>query len=317
MKKKKGIIIALLLITVIGTLLFFGVRSILFGGLQGPDIVGSVETFTYDKKDIPKEFGIDEDLVLKIYKPNNFDPNRKYPIIYLLDGDSLFEGAAGYLSEELKNNPDAAAILIGLGYGYYNSYLADFGKGRWRDYTFKEDEEFEDVANGPKFYDFLSEKLVPEMNKKFNGDFTNSTLIGHSCGGDFTFYAFLQYDPIKKEKNPFTNFIVGDGGDEAHFKDIWMPHFAETMNKKEGRAYAPLHFYRVYGYLVDPTNLHKVEELHLWLENKNFENISSHRYYPLKDDHAATMKTTIVNGIKIALGDDSFKKYEDESSHRF
>jgi len=135
--------------------------SILFSPLKGPRIVGTVKTMIYKEKDIIKDYGIDENIKLKIFLPKNYDADKEYPIIYLLDGGSLFKAAAGYLSEMIVKNPDKEAILVGIGYGYYNSYLAKFGRGRWRDYTFKEDPQFSEVANGPWFYKFLSEKLVP------------------------------------------------------------------------------------------------------------------------------------------------------------
>ena len=132
----------------------------------------------------------------------------------------------------IEKNPDKGAILVGIGYGYYNSYLAKFGRGRWRDYTFKEDPEFSEVANGPDFYKFLSEKLVPDIEKIYEADTSKSTLLGHSCGGDLTYYAFLQYDSSKGEANPFANFVVADGGDEQHFTDVWMPEFEKRMQQK-------------------------------------------------------------------------------------
>ena len=50
----------------------------------------------------------------------------------------------------------------------------------------------------------------------------------------------------------------------------------------------------------------------------NYEGIQAYRYYPLNDDHGATMKTSIVNGLKMVLENkEGFQTYADESSYHF
>lgn len=315
--KRRKIFRVIGIIVLLGVILFYGGRAILFGGLKGPKPKGTFENVIYKKETIETDYGIDEDVELQVFLPKGYKKGQKYPLVFLLDGDSLFKGAAGYLTQLIDDNPGKQAILIGLGYGYYNSYLADFGKGRWRDYTFKEDAQFKEVANGPNFYRFLEEKVVPEMHERYSKGTWDNTLIGHSCGGDFTFHAFLQYDAQKKEANPFRNFIVGDGGEESHFKKLGMPKFEERLARNGEVTYGNITLYRVYGYLVDTENISKIENLHQWAANLEMDNLRAYRYYPLDEDHAATMKTTIVNGLKIALQDDTFKNYDDQNSHRF
>jgi|GEM_PF-2081609 len=317
-RRAKKIFIIISSCIVIVAMAGLAVVSIIFKPLEGPRIIGTIKSMTIKEKDIINDYGINQNIKLKIFLPKNYDAGKKYPIIYLLDGDSLFKAAAGYLSEMIEKNPDKGAILVGIGYGYYNSYLAKFGQGRWRDYTFKEDPQFSGIANGPNFYKFLSEKLVPDIQKIYKADTSKSTLMGHSTGGDFTYYAFLQYDPSKKDANPFANFIVADGGDEKHFVDVWMPEFEKRMQQNSNAAHQTITLYRVYGYLVNPDNLYKIEDLHKWLEGKNYKEIEAYRYYPLNDDHGATMKTFIVNGLKMVLEDkEGFLTYDDESSFNF
>lgn len=112
--------------------------------------------------------------------------------------------------------------------------------------------------------------------------------------------------------------MVADGGDEQHFIDVWMPAFEKRMQQNGNVTHQKITLYRVYGYLVNPDNLYKIEALHKWLADKNYKGIEAYRYYPLDDDHGATMKTSIVNGFRMVLGDkEGFLTYDDESSYHF
>jgi len=295
---------------------YFGYKIFFMSGLKGPEINGKIEKFTFRKEEL-NDYGINQDVKLQIYLPFNYDPAKSYPIIFLLDGDDMFKGAAGYLSQMIGDHSVPEAILVGIGYGYLNGYWAPKDKGRWRDYALPEDPEFGKTANAPRFYRFLSKELVPIIIDKYHGLPEQSTLIGHSMGGDFTYYAFLMYDPSLGDKNPFINFIIGDGGNEDHFAAVYTPPFEKRMAQNNNQTHTPLILYRVWGYLVYKPGLKGMEDLHKWLTEKNYNKITAYRYYPLADDHAATMKTTVINGIKVTLGSKSFLDYSDKSSFHF
>ena len=315
MKKiwKALLIILFLLACVAG---FFAYQLFLNNGLKGPAINGTIEKQTFSKEGL-RDYGINQDIKLKIYLPPGYDTTKQYQMIFLLDGDDMFKGAAGYLSQMIANNTVPAAVLVGIGYGYSNGYLAGPKEGRWRDYSFPEDPEFGVAANGPGFYRFLSNLLVPDMKKKYPAGSNSIGLIGHSMCRDFTYYAFLQYDPALGEKNPFTHFILGDGGNEDHFLNVYMPAFEAKMAGYGGKTHTPLTIYRVWGYKTYVPGLKGQEDMHRWLVRKQYKTVKAYRYYPLEDDHAGTMKTTVVNGIKIILGTGSFLDYPDSSGFHF
>lgn len=315
MKKiwKALFIILILLACVAG---YFAYQLFINNGLKGPAIIGTIENQTYPKEGL-KNYGINQDVKLKIYLPPGYDTAKQYPMIFLLDGDDMFKGAAGYLSQMIANHTVPEAVLVGIGYGYLNGYLAGAKEGRWRDYSFPEDPEFGLAANGPGFYRFLYNVLVPAMKKKYHAGSNSSGLIGHSMGGDFTYYAFLQYDPTLGVKNPFTHFILGDGGNEDHFGKVYMPAFETKMAANGGNSHTPITIYRVWGYKTYVPGLKGQEDMHQWIVDKHYNTVHAYRYYPLADDHAGTMKTTVVNGIKIILGSASFMDYADSLGFHF
>ena len=55
-------------------------------------------TLNYDIKYLKSKYYPDEERVLKVFLPENYDASRKYPVIYTLDGESLFKTLAQNIS---------------------------------------------------------------------------------------------------------------------------------------------------------------------------------------------------------------------------
>lgn len=138
----------------------------------------------------------------KIYVqlPSDYNPekNRKYPVVYILDGeiflptvnDVLYYYSGGYMPE---------MVLVGI----------SNEKNRTRDLTTstittKYGMPFK-AKNGQadNFRKFIEKELFPYVESKY--PVTNyRTLIGHSYGGLFTIYTLLNYPEM------FTNYLAID-----------------------------------------------------------------------------------------------------------
>ncbi|HEX4737180.1 MAG TPA: alpha/beta hydrolase-fold protein [Allosphingosinicella sp.] len=113
------------------------------------------------------------------------DPARLYPVVYLLDGDSLFPLLApehlflGY-DEHLPE-----AIIVGIAYGSFdpavNRREIDF---RWPDATVPAGQ-----AGAPAFQRFLETELLPEVERRYRADPRRRILVGQSRGGAFVLYS--------------------------------------------------------------------------------------------------------------------------------
>ena len=109
----------------------------------------------------------------------------RFPVIYVLDGGSLFPlfaSYAGYL-ESGEEMPDA--IIVGISYG-----AADFAGGNFRgtDYTAPSDER--DYYGGAgKFQAFLKNKLIPFVESEYPADPARRVIFGQSLGGQFVLYS--------------------------------------------------------------------------------------------------------------------------------
>lgn len=113
------------------------------------------------------------------------DPARRYPIVYLLDGDGLFGSIAGnhiYLTIDDKL-PEA--IVVGIAYGSFDKPInrrhVDFmppGPG------LKPEE-----ARIADFHRFLERELLPQVEARYRAEASKRILFGQSRGGALILYS--------------------------------------------------------------------------------------------------------------------------------
>ncbi|MBB4119540.1 hypothetical protein GGR32_001842 [Mesonia hippocampi] len=113
--------------------------------------------------------------------PENYQSDKFYNVIYMLDGDDYFEEAANALRKTSHNN----IVLVGVGYNSKNK--------RGRDYSYPNDADFKGSSGGAKkFLKFLTEELTPFLTNQIGLQHQESILYGHSLGGYFALYTMFQ-----------------------------------------------------------------------------------------------------------------------------
>lgn len=138
---------------------------------------------------------------LYIRKPADFDKNKdkKYPVLYLLDGQwdfKLLDSVVGGLLHD-KQMPDI--VVVGI---TYSGDDADYDALRARDYTPTSGAP-EGSGGGPKFLSFIKTELIPFVEGNYRGDPARRILGGHSFGGLFTLYAMFT------EPSLFWGYLAG------------------------------------------------------------------------------------------------------------
>ena len=108
-------------------------------------------------------------------------PRERFPVIYVLDGDSLFPLLAPHHLFLTYDDKLPEAILVGIAYGSFapptNRRDADFGLG------------------SAAFQRFLKEELIPQVEQRTRADPRRRILLGQSRGGGFVLYsAFTEPD---------------------------------------------------------------------------------------------------------------------------
>lgn len=282
---------------------------------------GDILTKTYSRSFMQRSFDIDQCAKINIWTPEKH--GEGLPLVLVLDGDSLFYPAAE-MAAEISEKEGLPAIVAGVGYGYLNPYFADshpeHPKGRWRDYTFKDDDELayrsertigSVHSRGDEFYAFLKDRLVPDLHSKFSTAADNVTLIGHSYGARFCAHCLTRYDP-DDQANPFTKFVMADQAFTRHYERN-LPRLFETIENAEN-AGKRVTTYRIWGEKVDPEGLGKQEKLFRRLEDAQLPGFENYRYYPLGADHAGTQPIALRQGLRIAVGLKPLD-YSDSSSY--
>lgn len=170
--------------------------------------------------------------LIQVYKPKAKEPKNGYDIVYILDGNATFPyssvmaQAIDDMSYRTKKTPP---LIVAIGYA--SKDLFDI-KARSYDYTPPYKGELKILANrgsseylqggAEKFYNFLEKQLKPIIEKEYSVNKQKQTLFGHSYGGLFTLYIFLNHS------NNFQNFIAAS-------PSIWWNNYyilKELENKK-------------------------------------------------------------------------------------
>ena len=101
-------------------------------------------------------------------------PGRRYPTVYLLDGDSLYPYIAPHHLFLTFDDKLPEAIIVGIAFGSFappvNRRDHDFGTG------------------AAPFQRFLRRELIPAIEKRFRSDHRR-ILVGQSRGGGFALYS--------------------------------------------------------------------------------------------------------------------------------
>ncbi len=128
-----------------------------------------------------------------IYLPHNYnDTNKKFPVIYMHDGQNLFDSSRAYSQEwrvdEKLDSLEAETIIVGIEHG---------GEKRPNELAPYKNEKF-GGGDADKYLDFLVNTLKPYVDENYRTlkDRSNTIIFGSSLGGLVSFYATLKYPKI-------------------------------------------------------------------------------------------------------------------------
>lgn len=297
----------------------FGAVGALAAPLKGEEICcGEVTRKVYSRSFMRDNYDIDQKIVVDIWLPEGYDENGKYPVIYVLDGDNLFEATAGAASQACARG-DGDCIVVGIGYGYLNPSFARGGivwqdtehlRGRWRDFCFADDTEpgympgtvfGGDTKRGAEYTSFISDRLVPDIRAAYSTDPLDSTILGHSLGGGLAAYFLTQYDPAKGENNAFTNFVIVDNG-YLQYYNRRLPEFEKAVADFGDKTYSPVNVVRIWGGEVNPPANGEQLEQHEHLLSLGIEGLNSVFDIPEGANHSDTQLIGINAAVKVTLG---------------
>lgn len=112
------------------------------------------------------------------------DPERLYPIVYLLDGDSLFPILGGNHLFLTYDDQMPEAIVVGIAYGGFGAE-----NRRGVDFSGPSPELAPEASGAADFHAFLKTRLLPEVERRTRADPRRRILFGQSLGGSFVLYS--------------------------------------------------------------------------------------------------------------------------------
>lgn len=131
------------------------------------------ESITLGKKEFIYSNVLNENRKIWVYTPNityqSASPDKRYPVLYLLDGEAHFYSTVGIIQQlsQANGNGVLPEMLV----------VAIENTNRLRDLV-----PSADLDKTNPFVDFLSSELIPYINKRYNTA-PYKLLVGHSLGG--------------------------------------------------------------------------------------------------------------------------------------
>ena len=144
---------------------------------------------------------LDNDRDVIVYLPPGYEAGKKrYPVLYLHDGQNLFDGATSFIPGQEWRVDETAQSLIAAGQiepliivGINNT-----GKDRINEYTPTEDPKFKLGGKADLYGRLIVEELKPfiDANYRTRRDAQHTGLGGSSLGGLVSLYLGLKYPNV-------------------------------------------------------------------------------------------------------------------------
>jgi predicted alpha/beta superfamily hydrolase len=232
-----------------------------------------------------EQTGRDYELIVGVPDSYGKEPERRYPVLYLLDGQwdfNLINTLTGGLRYD-KVIPEF--LLVGISYGgenpnYGELRLGDYTPTRWQHPGAKEPRG----GDGAKFLRFLEENVIPTIEGRYRVDSAERMLAGSSAGGLFTLYALFEKPDL------FQSYLALS---PAVGWDSPFMFRREREFRAKGRALSKRVWLSV-GELEEPDNVKPNKEFFAQFQASHYEGISL-RFQVVPGERHAGVKPEAFN----------------------
>lgn len=154
---------------------------------------------------LESDYFIKEPFTIQVCLPSDYNQNKEYPVVYLLDADKSIGMAKDIADWLMFRNEIKDIIVVGIA---YNKDDETWWINRSRDFcptldTITQFGKYWPKAGGAdNFLDFLQFNLMPEIEKRYNITRNETGIIGFSFGGLLASYALFARPDL------FNNLII-------------------------------------------------------------------------------------------------------------
>lgn len=255
----------------------------------------SVEPSQKDEKSEIKSFkifseSIKDTFVIDVSLPASYDKsNKKFPVLYLTDGNWRFEQHQPIHDMAAKEN---IKELIIVGISYPSNY--NFDEIRVRDL----------IVHPDKFLDLILYQIIPSIDSTYrtNGE---RTLWGSSFGGFFALYTLFNY--AEKTKGVFQNYIVASpaalektnfNGEHLNLFEIEDRLYSKTKELNENL------YVTVGGDEEQIRFLNPFKNLVKILNERNYTGFYMKTFIDPGKTHNTVWEPTLYEGVRLFLNND-------------
>lgn len=184
--------------------------------------------------------GLNRPRTIRIYTPPGYEQSSKtYPVLYMHDGQNLFEDSTSYAGEwgvdevldELSETEGLNLIVVGIDNG---------GENRIHELTAWDHPQY-GKAEGEEYMKFVVEMVKPyvDQNYRTKPDRPNTAIMGGSLGGLISHYAIYRYSEVFSKAGIFSPSYWWGQGPFDQVDSIDLPNDARLnflMGEKEGES---------------------------------------------------------------------------------
>lgn len=149
--------------------------------------------------------GLDRQRTIRVYLPPDYaQDDMRYPVVYMHDGQNLFDDSTAYSGEwgvdeslnALASTSGLQLIVVGIDNG---------GEKRMNELSPWPNAEF-GAAEGEAYMNFIVRHLKPMIDEKYRtlGDREHTAIFGSSMGGLISHYAITRYPDVFSKAGIFS-----------------------------------------------------------------------------------------------------------------
>lgn len=246
----------------------------------------------------------EKDYLIHISFPENYSINDTitYPVLYVLDGKSTYRY---FNPTHIDFSKIEDVILVGISHKVNG---IESRINRFNDYTPHTDtiseRKFEKIfgvekgtiktGGAGKFLECLKKEIVPFIDKYYK---TNSDrgISGHSLGGLFTTYCFLNSD------NYFTRFGINSPSFQLN-EEIYLDPAIIKLTSSQIWDIEPTKVFISIGENESPLMVSNMIKFSLYLKNSNYENVDMNWRIYRNESHTSVIPLSLNGTLKTLYG---------------
>lgn len=236
------------------------------------------------------------------------NPPNLWPVVYVLDGNWYADMVTGIIRPMAWCGSTTDAIVVGIGYPETDDLVESFRTSfvrRNHDLTPIRDQAEEQsmaaqfncpVPSGDAagFHKFLTDELIPFIEREYRADPARRILAGHSYGGLFAIYSLFQ------TPEQFDTLIIGSP--TLSYGSRHMFQREEAYAKEHTQLPANVYLYAAEGEeFLNDTTLTDTLRLAAILESRNYEGFRLTKRIFLGENHCEVAAPGLHAGLKFAL----------------